>query len=107
MLTYLGQVGVVTIMVIAQSGFMNEFHSPLDLTYLADTVIILRHFEAGGSIRQAISVAKKGSGGHERPIPEVWWGAKRVWGGGPPLQFPGVLTGGPVPESRPGAKGAH
>jgi circadian clock protein KaiC len=45
MLTYLGQLGVVTIMVLAQSGFLNEFRSPVDLTYLADTVIILRHFE--------------------------------------------------------------
>ena len=52
MLTYLGQLGVVTIMVLAQSGFLNESRSPIDLTYLADTVIILRHFETQGAIRQ-------------------------------------------------------
>jgi hypothetical protein len=69
-LTYLGQLGVITIMVLAQSGFLNEFRSPGDLTYLADTVIILRHFEARGAIRQAISVAKKRSGSHESTIRE-------------------------------------
>jgi circadian clock protein KaiC len=107
MLTYLGQVGVVTIMVLAQSGFLNEFHSPLDLTYLADTVIILRHFEAGGSIRQAISVAKKRSGGHERTIREFSVGAKGLRVGEPLLQFRGVLTGVPVLESGPGAIGGQ
>ena len=107
MLTYLGQVGVVTIMVLAQSGFLNEFHSPLDLTYLADTVIILRHFEAAGSIRQAISVAKKRSGGHERTIREFSVGAKGLWVGEPLLQFRGVLTGVPVLESWPGAIGGQ
>jgi circadian clock protein KaiC len=104
-LTYLGQVGVVTIMVLAQSGFLNEFRSPVDLTYLADTVIILRHFEAGGAIRQAISVAKKRSGGHERTIREFGVSAKGLWVGEPLLQFRGVLTGVPVLESGPGAIG--
>ena len=102
-LTYLGQLGIVTIMVLAQSGFLNEFRSPVDLTYLADTVIILRHFEAGGPIRQAISVAKKRSGGHERTIREFSVGAKGLWVGKPLLQFRGVLTGVPVLESGPGA----
>ena len=102
-LTYLGQVGIVTIMVLAQSGFLNEFRAPVDLTYLADTVIILRHFEAGGSIRQAISVAKKRSGGHERTIREFSVGAKGLWVGEPLLQFRGVLTGVPVLESGPEA----
>src|SRR5260221_6369207 len=82
MLTYLGQVGVVTIMVLAQSGFLNEFHSPLDLTYLADTVIILRHFEAGGSIRQANSVAQKSSGGDEGANCEGSLGGERMCGWG-------------------------
>ena len=87
LLTYLGQLGVVTIMVLAQSGFLNEFRSPLDLTYLADTVINLRHFEARGAIRQAISVAKKRSGGHESTIREFKVSAKGLWVGEPLLQI--------------------
>ena len=102
-LTYLGQLGIVTIMVLAQGGFLNELRSPVDLTYLADTVIILRHFETKGSIRQAISVAKKRSGGHERTIREFKVTEAGLWVGEPLLQFRGVLTGVPVLESGPGA----
>jgi circadian clock protein KaiC len=102
MLTYLGQLGVVTIMVLAQSGFLDEFHSPVDLTYLADTVLVLRHFEAAGSIRQAISVAKKRSGAHERTIREFRVNATGLWVGEPLFQFRGALTGVPVLESGPG-----
>ena len=103
MLTYLGQLGIVTIMVLAQGGFLNELRSPMDLTYLADTVIILRHFETKGLIRQAISVAKKRSGGHERTIREFKVTEAGLWVGEPLLQFRGVLTGVPVLESGPGA----
>jgi circadian clock protein KaiC len=103
MLTYLGQLGIVTIMVLAQGGFLNELRSPVDLTYLADTVIILRHFETEGSIRQAISVAKKRSGGHERTIREFKVTEAGLWVGEPLLKFRGVLTGVPVLESGPGA----
>jgi circadian clock protein KaiC len=88
-------------MVLAQSGFLNELRSSVDLTYLADTVIILRHFEAEGSIRQAISIAKKRSGGHERTIREFRVTAKGLWVSEPLPQFRGVLTGIPVLESRP------
>ena len=94
---------MVTILVLAQSGFLNEFHSPVDLTYLADTVINLRHFEARGAIRQAISVAKKRSGGHENTIREFKVSTKGLWVGEQLLQFRGVLTGVPVLESKPGA----
>jgi circadian clock protein KaiC len=104
MLTYLGQLGVVTIMVLAQAGFLNEFRSPVDLTYLTDTVIILRHFEARGAIHQAISVAKKRSGSHENTIREFKVSAKGLWVGEPLLQFRGVLTGVPVLESDPGVQ---
>jgi circadian clock protein KaiC len=102
-LTYLGQLGVVTIMILAQGGFLNGLRSPVDLTYLADTVIILRHFETGGSIRQAISVAKKRSGGHERTIREFKVTETGLWVGEPLLQFRGVLTGVPVLEPSAGA----
>ena len=102
-LTYLGQLGVITIMILAQGGFLNGLRSPVDLTYLADTVIILRHFETGGSIRQAISVAKKRSGGHERTIREFKVTETGLWVGEPLLQFRGVLTGVPVLEPSAGA----
>ncbi|MBV9392697.1 MAG: circadian clock protein KaiC, partial [Verrucomicrobia bacterium] len=98
MLSYLGQLGVVTIVVFAQSGFVNEFRSSMDLTYLADTVLILRHFEAGGAIRQAISVAKKRTGVHESTIREFKVTANGLSVGKPLLQFRGVLTGVPILE---------
>jgi circadian clock protein KaiC len=102
-LSYLGQLGVVTIMILAQGGFLNELRSPVDLTYLADTVIILRHFEAKGSVGQCISVAKKRSGGHERTIRELKITEKGLWVGEPLLHFRGVLTGVPFLESGQGA----
>ena len=98
-LSYLGQLGVLTIMVLAQAGFMNEVRSPVDLTYLADTVVILRHFETEGEVRQAISIAKKRSGSHERTIREFRVTEKGLWVGEPLHQFRGVLTGTPVLES--------
>jgi circadian clock protein KaiC len=102
MLSYLGQLGVVTIMVLAQAGLLNEIRSPVDLTYLADTVIVLRHFEAAGAIHQAISVAKKRSGCHERTIRELKIAGGGLWVGAPLLNFRGVLTGVPVLESESG-----
>jgi circadian clock protein KaiC len=104
MLTSLGQLGVVTILVLAQSGLLNDFRSPVDLTYLADTVIVLRHFEARGAIRQAISVAKKRSGTHENTIREFSVSAKGLWVGEPLLHFRGVLTGVPVLEPGSGVQ---
>jgi circadian clock protein KaiC len=102
-LSYLGQLGVLTLMVLAQSGFLNEIRSPVDLTYLADTVIIMRHFEAGGAVRQSISVAKKRSGGHERTIREFQVTEKGIWVGEPLHHFRGVLTGTPILEPWLGA----
>ena len=70
LLTYLNQQGVVTILVLAQSGMVGHVASPLDLTYLSDTVLLLRFFEAGGQIRRAASVIKKRTGSHENTIRE-------------------------------------
>jgi circadian clock protein KaiC len=96
LLAYLNQQGVVTIMVLAQQGLVGSMQSTVDLTYLADTVVILRYFEARGAIRQAISMIKKRSGNHERTIREIRMGA----GGfelGPPLrEMQGVLSGIPT-----------
>src|SRR5215207_7319692 len=67
---YLNQRGVVTIFILAQHGLVNAPQSPVDLSYLADTVMSVRYFEANGSVRQALSVIKKRSGRHEKTIRE-------------------------------------
>src|SRR6185436_5206428 len=59
LLTYLNQQGVVTILVLSPQGFLGQMQSPIDLTYLADTVLALRFYEEGGSVHKAISVIKK------------------------------------------------
>src|SRR4051812_18645059 len=70
LVTYLNQQGVVTILVLAQSGMVGHVASPLDLTYLSDTVLLLRFFEAGGQIPGAVAAVKKRTGSHENTIRE-------------------------------------
>jgi circadian clock protein KaiC len=96
LLTYLGQRGVLTIVIVAQHGLIQNMQSPVDMTYLADTVVLFRFFESRGEVCKAISVLKKRIGGHESTIRqfEIASGGIKV---GPPLaEFRGVLTG--VPE---------
>lgn len=96
LLSYLRQRGVLTIMVVAQQGLLGNMFSPVDVSYLADTVLVLRYFEAAGRVRKAISVVKRRAGPHEDTIRELMFGAEglRV---GPALEnFRGVLTGVPV-----------
>jgi circadian clock protein KaiC len=97
LLTYLGQRGVVTLLIVAQHGLVGSgMETPVDVSYLADTVILLRYFEAAGAVRQAISVLKKRSGGHERTIREFRLGPRGVQVGAPLKEFHGVLTGVPT-----------
>jgi circadian clock protein KaiC len=99
LLTYLGQQGVVSILVMAQHGLLGQaMESPSDVSYLADTVILLRYFEAAGAVRKAVSVVKKRGGGHETTIRELKVGAGGVRCGTALFDFHGVLTG--VPEYR-------
>jgi circadian clock protein KaiC len=96
LLTYLGQNGVVTIVTIAQHGMLGStMQTPVDVSFLADTVILLRFFEAAGQVRQAISVVKKRRGAHERTLREMRIGATGVQIGEVLHQFEGVLTGVP------------
>ncbi len=96
LLAFLGNQGVVTLMVLAQQGIMGATMStPVDLTYLADTVLITRYFENRGSIKKAVSVIKKRSGFHETTIREFSLGAEGIIVGQPLEQFQGVLTGVP------------
>jgi circadian clock protein KaiC len=96
LLAYLNQQGVVTIMVLAQQGLMGNMQSAVDLTYLADTVLMFRFFEYRGAVKQAISVIKKRSGNHERSIREFKVGKDGIEVGPPLTAFHGVLTGVPT-----------
>lgn len=96
LISYMDQMGVTTIVTMAQHGFVgSNVNAPLDVSYVADTVILFRYFEAGGAVRQAISVAKKRTGVHERSIRELSFGNGTIRVGEPLTQFEGVLTGVP------------
>jgi circadian clock protein KaiC len=97
LLAYLNQRNVVSLMVMTQSGLVGStVASPIELSYLADTVILLRHFEAESEVRQAVSCVKRRTGPHERTIRELRIDAGGVRIGKPLLQFRGVLSGNPV-----------
>jgi circadian clock protein KaiC len=97
LLSYLNQRGVVTILVLAQHGLLGQIHTPVDLSYLADTILLMRYFEAHGEVRRALSVVKKRSSAHEQTIRELRIGGPHaITLGGALREFRGVLTG--VPE---------
>jgi circadian clock protein KaiC len=95
LLSYLGQQGVATIVTMAQHGFIGNMQTPVDVSYLADSVLLFRYFEYAGEIRQALSVIKKRSGPHERAIRELAFGKGGIIVGEPLRDFKGVLTGIP------------
>lgn len=92
LLTYLGQKGVTTLLLMAQYGIIGDIRSPIDASYLADTVLLLRYFEAFGEVRKALSVIKKRTGRHEHTVRELYCdNGMRM---GPPLKnYRGVLHG--------------
>jgi len=96
MLTYLGQKGVVSLLILGLHGVMGDIRSDVDLSYLSDTVVQLRYFEAHGEVRQAISVIKTRTARHERTIREFQIGSQGLRLGEPLRQFQGVLTGVPT-----------
>jgi len=94
LLSYLNQLGVATILTLAQSGFVGpQMSNRVDVSYLADTVLLFRYFEAAGQVKQAISVLKKRSGSHERTIRELRLSAGALEVGTPLTEFEGILTG--------------
>jgi len=103
LLSYLNQLGVVTILVLAQHGLLGPMQSPLDVSYLSDTVVMLRYFEAEGAVRRALSVVKKRSGAHEYAIREFQFAQGGLHVGPPLKKFRGIFTGTPtyVGEARP------
>jgi circadian clock protein KaiC len=97
LLSYLNNKGVATFMVLAQSGMMgSNMLAPIDASYLADSVVILRYFEHSGMLKKAISVLKKRTGAHEESIREMWFDSDGIHLSDPLLQFRGVLTGVPI-----------
>ena len=99
LLTYLGQMDVATMLVSAHHGLIgSNMQAPIDVSYLADAVILMRYFEARGEVRQAISVVKKRGGAHERSIREFKMADGRIQVGEPLRDFRGILTGVPVFE---------
>jgi len=99
-LSYLRQRGVLTLLLMAQHGFLGSIEGPLDVSYLADTVLVTRYFEAAGRVRKALSVLKKRSGKHEDTIREFTVTSQGLLVGKPLSNFRGVLTGVPEYESR-------
>ncbi|HEX5280103.1 MAG TPA: ATPase domain-containing protein [Micropepsaceae bacterium] len=96
LLQYANRQGATTFLTVAQHGMVGDVKSPVDLTYLADTVILLRYFEASGRVRRAISVMKKRTGKHEDTIREYMIGKRGLTLGEPLVNFHGVLRGVPV-----------
>jgi circadian clock protein KaiC len=96
LLSFLNERGVATLVALAQHGIVGaSMQSPVDLSYLADSILLFRFFEAGGEVRKAISVMKKRTGSHENSIRELKIGPGRIQVGPPLTAFHGILTGVP------------
>ncbi|HXD19837.1 MAG TPA: ATPase domain-containing protein [Vicinamibacterales bacterium] len=96
LLSFLNESGVTTLMIVAQHGIVGaHMTTPLDVSYLADSVVLLRFFESQGMVRRALSVMKKRTGTHEATIREFQIGPDRLHVGEALSQFQGVLTGVP------------
>jgi circadian clock protein KaiC len=96
LLQYLNRQGVSTFLTVAQHGLVGSMQAPVDVTYLADTVILLRYFEAVGRVRRAVSVIKKRMSAHEDTIREYRIDKRGITLGKPLENFQGVLRGVPM-----------
>lgn len=96
LLQYLNRRGANTFLTVAQHGLVGEMRAPVDITYLSDTVVMLRYFEAMSQVRRAISVIKKRAGGHEETIREYRIGSQGLTIGEPLTEFQGILRGVPT-----------
>jgi circadian clock protein KaiC len=96
LLSYLSQMGVVAILLLAQHGLVGPMETPVDISYLSDAVLMLRYFEAEGRVRRALSVLKKRSGAHEDTIREYRLTSEGIKLGPPMTEFRGIFTGSPT-----------
>jgi circadian clock protein KaiC len=97
LLSYLNNTGVATFLIVAQSGLMGSAMSaPVEASYLADTVVVLRYFEHKGAVKKAISALKKRTGSHEEAIREIWFDEKGIHLSQPLMKLRGILTGVPI-----------
>jgi circadian clock protein KaiC len=97
LLTYLNNRGILTLLILAQMGLVGSaMQTPIDVSYLADNIMIFRYFESAGEVRQAISMMKKRSGGHERSIRELCFRNSTISVGPPLSKFQGILSGSPT-----------
>jgi len=95
LVTFLNQQGVMTLLILAQHGLVGPMGTPVDVSYLADSVVVFRYFEAVGQVKKAISVIKKRSGPHENTVRELLMTQQGIVLGEPLREFQGVLTGVP------------
>jgi circadian clock protein KaiC len=107
LLSYLNNTGVSTFLIVAQSGLMGSAMSaPVEASYLADTVVVLRYFEHQGNVKKAISALKKRTGSHEEAIREIWFDEKGIHLSEPLMRLRGILTGVPIElDSQKGQRG--
>lgn len=96
LLSYLAQQGVVSMMILGQHGITGDLRSDIDISYLADTVMMLRFFETAGQVRKSISVIKTRTSDHERTIREFRIDSRGIVIGEPIRNFSGILSGTPV-----------
>lgn len=107
LLTYLAHRGVLTFLVLAQHGMIGTMDTPVDITYLADTVLSTRYFEVDGQVRKAIAVLKKRSGWHENSLRELVLTSEGIRVGEPLTDLHGVTTGVPHYNGGPRGSGAQ
>lgn len=105
LLTYLNQQGVITLMVLGQHGVLGQVTAAVDLSYLADCIVLMRYFEAKGEVRKAVSIMKARTANHERTIREVTIGSDGMTVSAPLKGMQGVLTGALVWTGLPGPTG--
>ena len=103
LLSYLSQHGVVTLLILGQHGLVGDVRSDVDLSYLSDTIILMRFFEAAGSVRRGLSVVKTRTSDHEPTIREFKLGSTGLTIGAVLHDFDGVLSGTPVYRGSAGA----
>jgi circadian clock protein KaiC len=106
LLTYLNQQGVVTLLILGQHGFIGEIRSDIDLSYLSDSILLFRFFEAAGSVRTAISAVKSRTAAHEKSIREIRLTSDGIEIGEALTDFQGVMSGLPSYDGKVAMLGA-